>query len=775
MAIGNLQQLIPAIFTGPNGERLTPEQIAQRQEIAQSLIGRATDTSPDAGGWASVLTKGLLGYQSGAGRREADNAIKANADASQSSIAAMLGGLTGGAGFNAPVASGASPTSAVATGTPVAVPSAPEIRQGLIDRGLQPHIADAFILNFQDESGLNPGINEQNPTVPGSRGGFGLYQLTGPRRREYEAFAAQRGVDPADTNAQLDFLMLEGQGKEKSAFDKILASPDTASAAQAIVNSFLRPAEQHRAARSAKYGRVANTPQEAIEVVAPVESTMPSTNFRDRWNAGFLPDGSNLRPFQPGEQINNPDGSYSTELSTTWQLPDGQFVNVPSLWMGDNGPVRFNPEDEQGILGALQQYEFGRGQSFPRFMSAQEAEAAAMQRSNAGGAGAGVSPTASVSPAQSNLLAQNDLALGGSLSPTGTSPVAQALSGYFPDAPTMQQQTPQGMGGINPAVIQALSNPYASQQERKIAGMLLGQQMEQAQAQQQQAQLMEQRQATAQTLGINPALAGDSDAWKASIEQATRNRNTVTVGNTVYDANTGQPVIQGQGDPTSDIQNYEYARNNGFQGSFADYQQQVKRAGATTVDARQMGNIPPGYQVQYNEQGQPISMSPLPGSPDFIKAQKEREAFEKGKVSQERTSQVVTQDIDRAMDLIDKSPFTTTGVAGTALSKLGGTASNDVNQLITTIKANAGFDRLQAMRDASPTGGALGAVSERELTYLQSTIGSLDQSQTKEQLIRNLRRVRQAYSDIIDGPDTKASKPVSEMSNEELEAIINGN
>ena len=61
----NLQEIIPAIFTGPNGERLTPEQIAQRQKVAMSLLGRATDTSPDAGGWASVLTKGILGYKSG--------------------------------------------------------------------------------------------------------------------------------------------------------------------------------------------------------------------------------------------------------------------------------------------------------------------------------------------------------------------------------------------------------------------------------------------------------------------------------------------------------------------------------------------------------------------------------------------------------------------------------------------------------------------------------------------------------------------------------------
>lgn len=465
MAIGNLQELIPAIFTGPNGERLTPEQIAQRQQIAQSLIGRATDTSPDAGGWASVLTKGLLGYQSGAGQRAADNAIKANAESSQASIASMLGGLGlgGGAGYSAPVASGAAPTGAVATGTPVAIPSAPEIRQGLIDRGLQPHIADAFILNFQDESGLNPGINEQNPTVPGSRGGYGLYQLTGPRRREYEAFASQRGVPLDSADAQLDFLMNELQGSEAGAAKSILSAPDTATAAQAIVNNFLRPAPEHRQARAAKYGRVATTPQEAIAQVAPQVSP-DMASFDNRWDAGVAP--------APSEPVVSPQVNQS--------MPEMANAVMPQ-------------QPQQG-------------------------------------------------PSPS-LLAQNDMMLGGALSPSGSSPVAQALSGAFPAAPSMQGQ--QSQGGINPAIVAALSNPYASQQERQIAGMLLGQQLQQQQSAQEQQRLMAQRQATAQTLGINPALAGDADAWKASIERATRNRNTVTVGNTVYDANTGQPVIQG--------------------------------------------------------------------------------------------------------------------------------------------------------------------------------------------------------------------------------------
>lgn len=135
------------------------------------------------------------------------------------------------------------------------------ILQGLVKRGLPPHVAQAFVMNFKDESGLNPGINEAKPLVPGSRGGFGLYQLTGPRRVAYENFAAQRGVDPSDTDAQLDFLMVEGKGPEKAAFQKIMAAPDVGSAAAAITTDFLRPAPQHQASRVAKYTSMADGPK----------------------------------------------------------------------------------------------------------------------------------------------------------------------------------------------------------------------------------------------------------------------------------------------------------------------------------------------------------------------------------------------------------------------------------------------------------------------------------------------------------------------------------
>ena len=125
--------------------------------------------------------------------------------------------------------------------------------EGLTKRGLPQHIAEGFAMNFADESGFDPGINEINPLVEGSRGGFGLYQLTGTRRRAYEAFAADRGVDVADPDAQMDFLMFELEGPERAAAQSILATSTAGEAGAAIVNKFLRPAAEHRESRAAKY------------------------------------------------------------------------------------------------------------------------------------------------------------------------------------------------------------------------------------------------------------------------------------------------------------------------------------------------------------------------------------------------------------------------------------------------------------------------------------------------------------------------------------------
>lgn len=104
------------------------------------------------------------------------------------------------------------------------------------------------------------------------------------------------------------------------------------------------------------------------------------------------------------------------------------------------------------------------------------------------------------------------------------------------------------------------------------------------------------------------------------------------------------------------------------------------------------------------------------------------------------TNDLVLEDIDRA---IESAGTWTTGLAGSVLENVPGTSAFDLSKALDSVKANIGFDKLQEMRDNSPTGGALGQVSEWELQLLQSVLGSLEQAQTKEQFTYNLNRIKE--------------------------------
>lgn len=122
--------------------------------------------------------------------------------------------------------------------------------QGMIDRGIDPIFARGMMPNIGDESGWNTGIQEHSPRA--GKGGRGAYQLTGDRRREFEA---RYGDDYSDEN-QLDFLAWEVlQGPESGNYQKILeeAEGDPRRAAAGIVKNFLRPAKEHADRRAAAY------------------------------------------------------------------------------------------------------------------------------------------------------------------------------------------------------------------------------------------------------------------------------------------------------------------------------------------------------------------------------------------------------------------------------------------------------------------------------------------------------------------------------------------
>lgn len=103
--------------------------------------------------------------------------------------------------------------------------------------------------------------------------------------------------------------------------------------------------------------------------------------------------------------------------------------------------------------------------------------------------------------------------------------------------------------------------------------------------------------------------------------------------------------------------------------------------------------------------------------------------------------------IDQAIQQI--GPLTT-GFIGKQSADIAGTPAYNLSKAIDVIKANLGFQELAAMRAASPTGGALGSITERELDLLQSTVASLDQGQNSQILKDNLNKVKKHYRQWLD-------------------------
>lgn len=69
--------------------------------------------------------------------------------------------------------------------------------------------AAAIVGNLGHESNGFMTLQEIKPLVPGSRGGWGWAQWTGPRRTAFEAWCERKGFDPSSDVANYSFLFRE--------------------------------------------------------------------------------------------------------------------------------------------------------------------------------------------------------------------------------------------------------------------------------------------------------------------------------------------------------------------------------------------------------------------------------------------------------------------------------------------------------------------------------------------------------------------------------------
>jgi hypothetical protein len=174
-----------------------------------------------------------------------------------------------------------------------------------------------------------------------------------------------------------------------------------------------------------------------------------------------------------------------------------------------------------------------------------------------------------------------------------------------------------------------------------------------------------------------------------------------------------------------------------------------------TVDARNFGNIPQGFELQETNTG--ARLSPIPGGPAAREIEERERQQEERQASESSQANLITQEIDRAITEIDSGGLPETGF-GSFLSGIPGTGAQKLSNNLKTIRANIGFQELQQMRENSPTGGALGNITIGEIERLEAIAGSLDQSQTSDELKFNLNRLWNEMQDVIHGPGNGPSR-----------------
>lgn len=164
-----------------------------------------------------------------------------------------------------------------------------------------------------------------------------------------------------------------------------------------------------------------------------------------------------------------------------------------------------------------------------------------------------------------------------------------------------------------------------------------------------------------------------------------------------------------------------------------------------------LAKVPEGFTYLYDENGQvkrdqngTPTIVPLAGGPEDKRTKDELRARQTGAMLDN-----VGGLIDEVIASATKSPTTTTGLFGSVLGNIPGSGAYDLRAQLDTLKANFAFEKLQAMREASPTGGALGAVSDTELRLLSSVIANIDPNQSPEQLTANLQRAKQTWAEIL--------------------------
>lgn len=128
--------------------------------------------------------------------------------------------------------------------------------------------AAAIAGNAGHESGGLVKLQEIAPVVKDSKGGYGWFQWTGPRRRAFEAWCSINSLKPSSDAANIGFLIYELNGPESKAIPKTKAAVGLKAKVIAFEMAYERAGVKHYDSRL-KYAQM------ALEVFGKATAPVP--------------------------------------------------------------------------------------------------------------------------------------------------------------------------------------------------------------------------------------------------------------------------------------------------------------------------------------------------------------------------------------------------------------------------------------------------------------------------------------------------------------------
>lgn len=154
-----------------------------------------------------------------------------------------------------------------------------------------------------------------------------------------------------------------------------------------------------------------------------------------------------------------------------------------------------------------------------------------------------------------------------------------------------------------------------------------------------------------------------------------------------------------------------------------------KAAGATSVnvggEGQRMGSIPAGMAAvpdPTNPSG--FRLEPIPGGPAALEAEAAAATADRAGQNAATATEIVTSAAQRAREANKKRAVG--GIFGQWATMNPSSENAELYRQVDVLKSNAKVENLNAMRAASPTGGALGSVTEKEADMLAAKSGALD-------------------------------------------------